>query len=347
MKAQRLPSGSWNIKVLSHYKIVDGKKKRVYKSFTVSDPSQKGKRECERLAAEFCALRDKGTQNMSVYTAVKAYVDSKRNVLSPSTISAYDVLLGSAFSEIGALWIDNITQEDVQRWVNKCSVVDSPKTVRNKFALLQAAYKMHTGLKLEVSLPARKRPQLYTPTSEDITALLEHTRANPGSYELTLAIMLAAFCGLRMGEICALEASDFHDGILNVSKSRVKHTDGYYVTKQPKTYSSYRQVPVTSSIMEMVEGKKGRVINAESKVMTDRFRRAIRYTFKGTKRFRFHDLRHYYASVTHAIGIPDEYIMQTGGWKTDYVMKRVYRNALADETKRQSEKILNFFENNI
>ena len=29
--------------------------------------------------------------------------------------------------------------------------------------------------------------------------------------------------------------------------------------------------------------------------------------------FRFHDLRHYNASVQHALGIPDAYIMQSGG----------------------------------
>lgn len=36
-------------------------------------------------------------------------------------------------------------------------------------------------------------------------------------------------------------------------------------------------------------------------------------------RFRFHDLRHYGASILHAIGVPDQYIIQRGGWSTDNV----------------------------
>ena len=60
--------------------------------------------------------------------------------------------------------------------------------------------------------------------------------------------------------------------------------------------------------------------------------------------FRMHDLRHYSASILHAIGIPDQYIMARGGWKTDNVMKRVYRDTLSDVEKRMNKKAVNYFE---
>lgn len=59
--------------------------------------------------------------------------------------------------------------------------------------------------------------------------------------------------------------------------------------------------------------------------------------------FRFHDLRHYAASILHAIGVPDQYIMQYGGWKTDYVMKTVYRNVINGEMQKMNDKINNHF----
>lgn len=59
--------------------------------------------------------------------------------------------------------------------------------------------------------------------------------------------------------------------------------------------------------------------------------------------FRFHDLRHYAASILHAIRIPDQYIMNYGGWKTDYVMKSVYRNAIDEETQKMNDKISDHF----
>ena len=53
----------------------------------------------------------------------------------------------------------------------------------------------------------------------------------------------------------------------------------------------------------------------------------------GIPHFPLHYFRHYYASTMHALGISDAVIMETGGWRTDHVMKRVYRHAknTADE----------------
>ena len=59
---------------------------------------------------------------------------------------------------------------------------------------------------------------------------------------------------------------------------------------------------------------------------------------------RFHDLRHYYASFQHAIGVPDQYIMQSGGWQSDAILKSVYRNTLGD-MKRKNDELINSFLN--
>lgn len=59
--------------------------------------------------------------------------------------------------------------------------------------------------------------------------------------------------------------------------------------------------------------------------------------------FHFHDLRHYSASVMHSIGIPDAYIMERGGWGSDYVLKNVYRHAMTDKNKEMNDKANEFF----
>lgn len=55
--AKKLPSGSWRCQVLSHteeYTKPDGTigKRKIRKSFTCDDPSKRGKRICEQMAAE-------------------------------------------------------------------------------------------------------------------------------------------------------------------------------------------------------------------------------------------------------------------------------------------------------
>ena len=47
--------------------------------------------------------------------------------------------------------------------------------------------------------------------------------------------------------------------------------------------------------------------------------------------------------IMHAIGIPDQYILQRGGWSSDSVMKTVYRNTIDLETVRQNKKINDHF----
>ena len=346
-KAKKLPSGSYRIRVFDYSEKIlksDGTTttKKHYVSFTASSRT-----EAERLAAEWKYGKRLPKTSITTLQAINGYIDSKAHVLSPSTVTGYRSQAKSAYDSIGHISLAALTSTLVQRWVNECAKSDSPKTVRNKYALLSASYEMYTGQQLSIALPAPKRPDLYTPTSDDVNRLIAHTACRPASHELNLAIMLSAYCGLRLSEICALEASDIVDGRVIISKARVQAPDGFYSTKQPKSYAGYRSVPLPSQILDSLKGKQGRIIHADVKVMSDRFRRAVRYTFHGEKQFRFHDLRHFYASVAHAIGVPDEYIMATGGWKTDHVMKRIYRGTMSDVLEEQAKKIVSHFQDSI
>ena len=62
------------------------------------------------------------------------------------------------------------------------------------------------------------------------------------------------------------------------------------------------------------------------------------------RHFRFHDLRHYSASIQHALGIPDAYIMQRGGWEDDTVLKSIYRHAMDQEQDNMNKKANIYFE---
>ena len=58
---------------------------------------------------------------------------------------------------------------------------------------------------------------------------------------------------------------------------------------------------------------------------------------------RFHDLRHYGASIMHAIGVPDVYIIERGGWSSDHVMKAIYRDSIDAEKRKQTAAINEHF----
>lgn len=235
--------------------------------------------------------------------------------------------------------LEALDNTKLQIWVSDLAGKLSSKTVRNVHGLLSSALDMFApDFTLKTTLPAKKKPDLYTPSDKDIRKLLEYISGK----ELEIAVLLAAFGPMRRGEICALTSDDIHGNIVNVNKSMVQGPDGAWYTKQPKTYSSYREIEYPPFVIERMKGISGRIIKATPQQITNRFSRAIH--FSGLPHFRFHDLRHYAASIMHAIGVPDQYILQRGGWASDNVMKSVYRNVIDMETAKQNKKILKHFE---
>ncbi len=330
--AKKLPSGSWRVQIFD-YKDVDGK--RHYKSFTAAS-----KKEAQFLAAEWAAGKaEQAPSRITLYEAVTRYIDAKRGVLSPSTIVTYEQTQRCYLKDIGTTKLQELDNTLLQVWISDLSRDHSPKTVRNAYGLVSATIDMFApDFRIKVQLPARKKPELYTPSDKDIQKLLKHVEGK----ELEIAILLAAFGPMRRGEICALTSDDIHGNLVDVNKSMVLGPDRVWTVKQPKTYSSYRQIQYPDFVISRMSGIEGRIIKATPEQITSRFRRAIK--FSGVPSFRFHDLRHYAASIMHAIGVPDQYILQRGGWASDNIMKTVYRNVIDLESAKQNKKIIKHFD---
>ena len=79
---KKLPSGQWRTQV---YDYTDEGGKRHYRSFTAST-----KKMSALMAAEFAAHRQRlANGDLTIGEAVDHYIDSKQNILSPSTVRGY------------------------------------------------------------------------------------------------------------------------------------------------------------------------------------------------------------------------------------------------------------------
>ena len=331
-KKNQLPSGSYRVQVYD-YTDVNGKKH--YKSFTAPT-----KKQAQAIAQEWKANKsNQRPDGLTIHDAIGKYLDVKRSVLSPSTVRGYEGLQRNYFSgDFGKKKLGDLTNPVIQLWISNLSARLSPKTVRNAYALLTATLDMfYPDFCIQTTLPAKKRPELYCPSDKDVKKLLDHIKGT----ELEIAVLLAAFGPLRRGEICALTDRDIHGNIVTVSKSLVQGPDNQWHIKQPKTYGSYRDVVLPDFVIGRISGIEGRIVKATPSRITGRFIEAIEST--DIPRFRFHDLRHYSASIMHAIGVPDQYILQRGGWISDNVMKSIYRNAIDSEAERQNRRINDHF----
>lgn len=75
--------------------------------------------------------------------------------------------------------------------------------------------------------------------------------------------------------------------------------------------------------------------------MIDRFHRYL--TAAGVAKITFHQLRHLNASVMLALGVPNLYAQERGGWSTDHTLKSVYQHTFSAERSRVDSLIDDFF----
>lgn len=325
--AKKLPSGSWRCLV---YDYTDQLGKRHYKSFTSNDPTAKGKREAERMAANYAYEKEsKSHSTLTFGEALNKYIADRESVLSAATIREYKRTKRTDLSEFENIKIENITQEYIQEFINDKAKNKAPKTVRNVHGLISAVLSQYCpDMRLTTVLPKKVRPDLYIPSDSEIKRLMQHITGT----EMELPILLAAFGPMRRGEIAALTMDNIVGNRVHVCKNMVLNDERRWIIKQPKSYAGDRFIDYPDFVAEKWQGITGNITDLNPNIITSRFWHILKNA--GLPHFRFHDLRHYSASIQHALGIPDAYIMQRGGWQTDGVLKAVYRHAMND---RQTE----------
>ena len=161
--------------------------------------------------------------------------------------------------------------------------------------------------------------------------ILKASKGTPYHIAFQLAVL-----GLRRSEICGVTIDDIKGNILTIDKAKVYDEDYNLVTKDTKTTESTREIYLPAKLVKEIK-KAGTIFDYKPQALT---RALHKFQDKlGLERFRLHDFRGYFASYAHSQGIPDVYIMKMGGWKTDYVMKSVYRDALKDKNEEIQKKI--------
>lgn len=325
-KAKKLPSGSWRVQV---YDYTDKNGKRRYKSFTCDDPSPAGRRKAEYMAAQYAMDKESRSRSEKTFgQALTDYIAIRETIVSPRTVLNYKRMQKKDLEVLSDLKIANITQEIVQEFVNQDIKIHSPKTVRDNHGLISAVIKQERPeLALNTILPKLTPTKLYIPSDSDVKELIIQT----ADTDLELPILLAAFGPMRRGEICALDTKHISGNVVHVCKNMVLDQDRNWVIKAPKSYAGDRFIDFPDFVATKWEGISGRITSLSPDNLSNRFSRLLKRT--GIPHFRFHDLRHYSASIQHALGIPDAYIMQRGGWGNDGVLKNVYRHVMSDKAK--------------
>ena len=185
---------------------------------------------------------------------------------------------------------------------------------------------------IKTTLPQKVKYDAYVPSESEIKAILCASEGTRYHIPYQLGVL-----GMRRGEICALTLDDIDGNIVKINKALVVNKDDEYVIKHSaKTDEGNREIYIPDKLRDEIQ-EAGVIYDGAPKVLIvslHRFQDKLQIP-----RFRFHDLRHFYASYAHSMGMSDADIMKSGGWKSDYVMKSVYRHAMKDTLQNNQAKI--------
>lgn len=329
--ARKQSSGMWRVRVYSHT-TADGKEHA--KSFTAPT-----KQEAEMMASDYMRRNQRDRQrDMTVMEALEGFIDARSGVLSPSTLRGYRSLL-QYFGSIGSRRLSRLTSAEVQKWISDLAGSLSPKSVSNVYGLLSASVALYApNLVLRVKLPTRQKKRPVSASDDEIAALYQSAPTN-----LRKAIALAAFTSMRRGEICALTFGDITGNTAHIHADMVKGTDGWYTKPTPKTSESDRFVRIPDPVLNLIGtgAPDERVVPITPDTITECFGRL---RDKLGIAIRFHDLRHYFASIAAVLDVPDTYTESMGGWRPgSKVMKEVYQNRITPEAERYASKMADHF----
>lgn len=301
--------------------------------------------------------------------------------LAPSTQKSYKMYVNFHFVPFfGSLKLEKITEMHIKEYVSDKLKKLSPTTVRKHFFVLSWILKDALKSKnpcVDIVAPQAKK---YKPEilQEDGFVLIH--AALKGTWD-EIPLLMAAFCGMREGEIFALKWDDIlkSEGLIRVDENRAIGENGY-MDKAPKSDRGMREIAAPDVVFKLIEDYRMNLESISNYLFTmrpdsyserfgkliNRHNKAIKliksgkktkdeYVLVGNKRkiqfnpqskplpdVRFHDLRHYHATVLHKHGISDQYAAARLGHDV-MVLKKIYQHLETGVKKNIDEKVKELF----
>ena len=262
-------------------------------------------------------------------TTFSSYQDMVQNTIAP-----YFEKKGIRLRELEARHIQQFYSEKLKT-VTPNSVIHYHAVIHQalKYAMKTDMVPQNVAMKVD-----RPRKNSYQPTFLDATEMQKLLEIVKGT-RLELPVLVAAFYGLRRGEVLGLkwDAIDFNRGTVTVKRTvtQVKIDGKYQIIEQDsaKTKSSLRTLPLVGSFREyFMEVKKAQEVNKkvcgncynhkyDGYIFVDELGERMKPDYltsyfpeyiqkHGMKRMRFHDLRHSCASLLLANGVPLKQIQE-------------------------------------
>ena len=319
----KLPSGSYHARVQ-----IDGRRVSV---------TAGSKKDVERQIYRL-KLKNRVRGQITLSDGISDYIESRSNILSPSTIRGYRIVQRNRFQSVM-----NKQMCDIKNWqkvVNEESRLVSPKTLKNAWGLIRAVLVENDAdpgvIRLPIAIP-KERAFLEPAVIKQFLQVIEGHK-----YEIAY---LACLHGLRASEMLALDKCDV-DSEIRVYKAVVPGPDHKPVLKMmTKNETSTRRVPVfIPRLTELVSvAPAGRLVTAAPLTLNRQLRKLCRCN--NIETITLHELRHSFVSLMYFLHISEAQAMQFGGYADIQTMRKIYTHLSHEETENAKAKLRAFVGN--
>lgn len=332
-KAKKKPSGKWYIQL-----------RLGGESIYVDDFSEK---ECIRKAqlikAEHLAgVRERKGNGLTLSAAIDAYIDSRSNTLSPSTIRGYRMIQKHYFPSQMCKPLDAVS--NWQRVINNDVLIHSAKTIQNSWRFICSVMRENGVTPPHITLPQVVRNEHPFLQPEQIPIFISGLKGK----ECEIPALLALH-SLRRSEIMALtwDKIDLDNKTITVSGSAVVNENGELVQKHTnKNSASNRTIPIMipslHAALSACPQKSGLLVTCNPRLIWRRINRVCEDL--GLPSVGIHGLRHSFASLSYHLGLSERETMDLGGWADTKTMHGIYTHLAASARLKAENKLTGFFE---
>lgn len=339
-KAKKLPSGNYCIELR-----LGGERYSI---------TRRTEKECKQAAqmvkADHLAgkkvepEKPKAPEKITLDTAIDRFIAKRDNVLSPSTVAGYKAIKRTRFKDYMGKSLSDMGADDWQIACNKEAKLCSAKTLKNAWNFVASVIQDSTGERApKVKLPQVAVKDMPFLEPEQIAPFIEAVHGR--SIEIPALLGLSS---LRRSEILALQWDniDLEHDIVHVRGAAVIDENNKLVQKDTnKNASSARPVPILipalHDALSGVEKKEGYVVQCHASHLWDRINSVCEKS--GLPLVGVHGLRRSFVSLGFHLGIPEEIIMEIGGWSDYQTMRKHYKRLAQSDRKKYTEALQKFF----
>jgi integrase len=309
--------------------------------------------ETDKLRGSFVDPRS-GRITLAEYS--RQWVDA-RHALRPRTRELYEAQLrGHILPALGRIALAKLTPQIVRRWHSELARHTGASTVAKCYRLLRAILATAVSDELLARNPCRIEGAGVEHPAERPTATIaevwELARAVKPQHRCL--VLLAGFCGLRLGELLALEQRHVNllHGTVRIEQQEHQLRNGALLVGPPKSEAGRRTIALPPPLVSELErqlakyagpGPQGRLFLGESGGplrrhvwQKDWSRARGRVDLPGG--FHFHDLRHTANTLTAASGASTAELMRRMGHASSEAALR-YQHASQDRDRSIAEAL--------